>query len=149
MRQRQIAVFSGVVLTVIMVAALLDLAANRLGSLFGEENMEAKQSADLRNHLFRQSLTYTFQHPLFGVGPGQVSNYMSQEHEVKQAMWHPTHCAWTQVSSECGMPGSFSSFWVLDPPVLAWAAPNGSRGRWATPTSPAPVFVICWLWWDS
>ena len=108
LRQRLIAVLDGFVLRVTLMAALPDLAANRLGSLFGEQNIEAHASADIRNRLFWQSLTYTFQHPLFGVGPGQFSNYMSQEHEVKQAMCHPTHCAWTQVSSECGVPGLLS-----------------------------------------
>jgi O-antigen ligase len=104
MRQRIAAVLGAAVLAVLVVTALPSITSNRLGTLFGEENEEARQSADARNHLFRQSLTYTFQHPLFGVGPDQFSNYQSAEHEVKQAMWHPTHCAWTQVSSENGMP---------------------------------------------
>lgn len=111
MRQRLIALVAGALLTVIMLVALPDLASNRLGSLFGEQNVEAQQSADARSQLFRQSLTYTVQHPLFGVGPDQFSNYQSNEHEVKKAMWHPTHCAWTQVSSECGMPALL--FFVL------------------------------------
>lgn len=111
MRQRLIALVAGALLVVFMLAALPDLAANRLGSLFGEQNMEAQQSADSRNHLFRQSITYTAQHPLFGVGPDQFSNFQSNEHEVKQALWHPTHCAWTQVSSECGVPALI--FFVL------------------------------------
>jgi putative inorganic carbon (HCO3(-)) transporter len=105
MRQRMIAVLGGGLMALILMAALPDITTNRLGSLFGEQNIEAQQSADARNRLFRQSLTYTIQHPLFGVGPDQFSNYQSNEHEVKQAMWHPTHCAWTQISSECGIPG--------------------------------------------
>jgi putative inorganic carbon (HCO3(-)) transporter len=111
MRQRLMAILAAVVLSVIVTTALPSITSNRLGTLFGEENEEARQSADARNHLFRQSLTYTFQHPLFGVGPDQFSNYQSNEHEVKQAMWHPTHCAWTQVSSENGVPGLI--FFVL------------------------------------
>ena len=104
MRQRVMAILAVAVLSVIVTAALPQLASNRLGSLLGEENLEADQSAEARSRLFRQSLIYTIQHPLFGVGPDQFSNYQSNEHEVKQAMWHPTHCSWTQVSSECGMP---------------------------------------------
>ncbi len=111
MRQRVIAVMAGAALTVIMTLALPQMAATRLGSLFGERDIEAEQSAEARSHLFRQSLLYTAQHPIFGVGPDQFSNYQSQEHEVKQAMWHPTHCAWTQVSSECGVPAFI--FFVL------------------------------------
>jgi O-antigen ligase len=118
MRQRIIAVLGGGLLALIVTAALPDVTANRLGTLFGERNIEAQESSDARNHLFRQSLAYTVQHPLFGVGPDQFSNYQSNEHEVKKAMWHPTHCAWTQVSSECGIPaliffvmGLGSAFW--------------------------------------
>jgi O-antigen ligase len=111
MRQRIIAVLVGAFLAAIMVVVLPDLAVNRLGTLFGEQNIEAQQSSEARNHLFRQSLTYTIQHPLFGVGPDQFSNYQSNEHEAKRAMWHPTHCAWTQVSSECGVPALI--FFVL------------------------------------
>lgn len=111
MRQRVIAVLAGAALAVIMTLALPQVAATRLGSLFGERDIEAEQSAEARSHLFWQSLLYTSQHPIFGVGPDQFSNYQSQEHEVKQAMWHPTHCAWTQVSSECGVPALI--FFVL------------------------------------
>jgi O-antigen ligase len=111
MRQRVLAIFGAAVLGLLVTVALPSITSNRLGTLFGEENEEARQSADARNHLFRQSLTYTIQHPLFGVGPDQFSNYQSLEHEVKQAMWHPTHCAWTQVSSENGIPALI--FFVL------------------------------------
>jgi O-antigen ligase len=104
MRQRIMAIVAGGVLAVITVTILPQITSNRLGTLFGEENEEARQSADARSRLFRQSITYTIQHPLFGVGPDQFSNYQSLEHEVRQAMWHPTHCAWTQISSECGLP---------------------------------------------
>ena len=118
MRQRVIAVFGGGLLAFIIMVALPSNTANRLGTLFGEQNSEATESSDARNHLFRQSVTYTLQHPLFGVGPDQFSNYQSNEHEVKKAMWHPTHCTWTQVSSECGIPaliffvmGLGSAYW--------------------------------------
>jgi O-antigen ligase len=111
MRQRLIALMAGGLLTVIIAAALPQTTADRLGSLFGEKNKEADESADARNHLFRQSLTYTISRPIFGVGPDQFSNYSANEHEIQRAMYHPTHCAWTQVSSECGVPGLI--FFVL------------------------------------
>lgn len=104
MRQRFAAILAGVILTAIMLTALPGSTVNRLESLFGEQNLEADESAKARSHLFRQSLVYTIQHPLFGVGPDQFSNYQAEEHEVKRSLWHPTHCAWTQVSSECGVP---------------------------------------------
>jgi O-antigen ligase len=111
MRQRLIALMAGGLLTVIMATALPQMTTDRLGSLFGEKNMEADESADARNHLFKQSLAYTIQRPIFGVGPDQFSNYSSNEHETKRAMYHATHCAWTQVSSECGVPALI--FFVL------------------------------------
>jgi putative inorganic carbon (HCO3(-)) transporter len=125
MRQRAMAIFGAAILGVLVTVALPTITSNRLGTLFGEQNEEARQSADARDHLFRQSLTYTFQHPLFGVGPDQFSNYQSNEHEVKQAMWHPTHCAWTQVSSENGVPAFL--FFVLGLGSAIWGVSRTHR----------------------
>ncbi len=102
MRQRLAALLIGAVFAAIILVALPHSTASRLASLFGEKNVEADESATARSHLFRQSLTYTVQHPLFGVGPDQFINYQGDEHDVR--LWHGTHCAWTMVSSECGIP---------------------------------------------
>lgn len=97
-------------------------ALNRLGTLFGEENDEAQESADSRSYLFKKSVEFTLQHPVFGVGPDQFSNYegqVSRDSGIRGA-WHATHCAWTQVSSECGIPaliffvgGIGSALWTV------------------------------------
>jgi len=90
----------------------------RLGSLFSDRNdanlsieehgtmAEAQESSAARAYLLKQSLLYTFQHPLFGVGPGQFPNYEGKERlgEGKHGSWHVTHNFLTQVSSECGIP---------------------------------------------
>jgi O-antigen ligase len=57
-------------------------------------------------YLFQKSLLYTVQHPLFGVGPDQFTNYEggTAVAEGHVGNWHATHCSWTQVSSECGIP---------------------------------------------
>lgn len=81
-------------------------ARERLGSLFGGQHEEAKESAESRSYLLKQSLLYTVQHPLFGIGPGQFANYEGGHAvlEGKIGNWHETHNSFTEVSSECGMP---------------------------------------------
>jgi O-antigen ligase len=132
MRQRIATVLAVVVFGVIILAALPHTTASRLSSLFGEKNVEADESATTRSHLFRQSLLYTVQHPLFGVGPDQFMNYQGDEHDVR--LWHGTHCAWTQVSSECGIPaliffafGLGSAIWAVAR-TYRTALARGNRG---------------------
>lgn len=106
MRQRVIGVLLTCALTAVFMTVVPESALNRLGTLFGEQNDEAQESADSRSYLFRQSLKFTMQHPIFGVGPEQFSNYEGQTRTAEglRGAWHATHCVWTQVSSECGIP---------------------------------------------
>ena len=75
-RQRMSAVIVGGVL-VLAIPILLSgtNALERLGSLFGGQHEEAKESGDARDYLLRQSITYTFKHPVFGIGMDQFPNY--------------------------------------------------------------------------
>jgi O-antigen ligase len=59
-----------------------------------------------RKELFFDSVRITFQHPLLGVGPGmfQVADAQNAEELKEPAAWHQTHNAYTQVSSEEGLP---------------------------------------------
>ena len=68
--------------------------------------VEAVESANLRKYLLGRSMTYTMQHPLFGIGPGQFSNVVGKESrsEGRVGAWMETHNMFTQVSSECGIP---------------------------------------------
>jgi O-antigen ligase len=80
----------------------------RLSSLFGDSgNLDAEESGASRSYLFKQSVAFTLQKPVFGVGPAQFSNY--EGHVSREAgmrgNWHETHCSWTQISSETGIPG--------------------------------------------
>jgi len=79
---------------------------DRLKSLTGSEHKEADESAASRKYLFQQSLIFTLQHPIFGVGPDQFANYegKTRTDEGLRGNWHAAHCSWTQVSSECGIP---------------------------------------------
>jgi O-antigen ligase len=82
-------------------------AQARLKSLVGEaHHEEAEESGEAHAYLFRKSVLYTVQHPIFGVGPDQFSNYEGLESTAqgRHGNWHATHCSWTQISSECGIP---------------------------------------------
>jgi len=105
--QRVATLVAAVGLGVMLPLLLPGLVLTRLGSLFNEQqHVEAQQSAEARQYLLKQSLLYTFQHPLFGVGPGQFPNYEGNEKlaEGKRGQWKVTHNFLTQVSSECGIP---------------------------------------------
>jgi O-antigen ligase len=83
----------------------------RLITLFGmsrEEGItaEAKESRDSRQYLVEQSIKFTLENPIFGIGPGNFSNYegMYAQARGEHGNWHETHNTWTEVSSECGVP---------------------------------------------
>ncbi len=85
---------------------LPDRTMNRLGALVGKEDVEAAESGSSRRYLFQQSLIFTLRRPIFGVGPDQFANFEGST-RIKEGLignWHATHCSWTQVSSECGIP---------------------------------------------
>lgn len=54
-------------------------------------------SLDARRELLMESIRTSFQHPIFGVGPG---NFQA----ITQS-WHVTHNTYTELSSETGFPG--------------------------------------------
>ena len=67
----------------------------------------AVASADIRKQLFLRSLRFTYEHPIFGVGPGQ---FMQAEvnlatEEKRKALWFYSHNAYTETSSETGVLG--------------------------------------------
>jgi O-antigen ligase len=106
-RQRAGILVVGFALAVAIPLLLPGSVLTRLSSLFEEDrHLEAKQSAALRQYLLKQSLIYTFQHPIFGVGPGQFTDYEGSEKlaQGKHGEWSVTHNFMTQVSSECGIP---------------------------------------------
>jgi O-antigen ligase len=83
---------------------------------YGDDQLDASAvtSANARMRLLKKSIEYTFQHPLFGVGPGMF--VIAEDDEAKAAgfrhgTWQGTHNSYTQVSSELGIPGCI--FYVL------------------------------------
>jgi hypothetical protein len=68
---------------------------------------EAVESALLRRMVLMESVTYTFTHPVFGVGPGMFSVFQNEdarERGLRKGHWLVTHNTYTQISSECGLP---------------------------------------------
>jgi O-antigen ligase len=86
---------------------------SRLGSMVSKndntaENNGAVASSVGREYLLRQSLIMTLQHPLFGVGTGEFQNVEGAQARSRGegGLWHETHNAYTQVSSEIGIPAA-------------------------------------------
>lgn len=75
-----------------------DMLRKRLNGTFNQEDdtASAYDSAQERQQLFWRSIAVTEEHPLFGVGPGNF--------QVISGMWRVTHNAFTQMSSEGGIP---------------------------------------------
>ncbi len=63
-------------------------------------------SSESREYLLRKSITYTFEHPIFGVGPRQFASYEGQHNRIvgTHGLWNEAHNSFTQASSECGIP---------------------------------------------
>lgn len=68
---------------------------------------EARGSTEERWYLLKTSVVLTFQHPIFGVGPGQfevAENERAGSMGLPRGAWHGTHNTYTQISSEAGIP---------------------------------------------
>jgi len=80
----------------------------RYATLFtnDSDDQEAVQSTAARTYLLKSSIQFTMQHPIFGVGPGEFSDYEAAfaKNKGKRPAWLVTHNAYTQVSSEAGIP---------------------------------------------
>jgi O-antigen ligase len=73
-------------------------------------------SAQHRRDLLRRSIKYTFQHPLFGVGPGMFP--VAEDADMRaqgfpKGTWQGTHNSYTQVSSEEGIPAGIAYVLVI------------------------------------
>jgi O-antigen ligase len=93
-------------IALVAMAVLPSITLNRLSSLFGNKETEADASTEARKYLFRMSVKYTIEHPLFGVGLFQFENFEGKSSQAQgvHGNWHETHCSYTQVSAECGVP---------------------------------------------
>ena len=96
------------VMFLLVLAVLPQSMLQRYATLFTDEtdNLEAVESTLARTHLLKSSIQFTMQHPIFGVGPGEFSDYEAAfaKSAGKRPAWQVTHNAYTQVSSEAGIP---------------------------------------------
>jgi O-antigen ligase len=76
----------------------------------------AVSSAQARRDLLKRSLKYTFQHPVFGVGPGMfpvAEDADMRAQGYRKGTWQGTHNSYTQVSSELGIPGAIAYIAII------------------------------------
>ena len=85
----------------------LVFAAPSTATIRTEEELAAVGSQMQREQLLRESISYAFQHPVLGVGPGEfmVAEAGDREKEGESGDWRGTHNSYTQVASEAGLPG--------------------------------------------
>ena len=102
--------FAAPVLALAVLHLAPQYAVQRQLSLFADEEdvsapelSEARGSRETRVRLLKDSLRYTLEHPLFGVGPGEFADYRGTVNQVR-GLWQVTHNTYTQVSSEAGIP---------------------------------------------
>ena len=105
----------GGVLVLVIPGAIRDRLASTFGVVHvfsggsGAAHVESgldDESAESRWYLLKKSVLYTVQHPVFGVGPDQFANHegFTAKAEGQHGNWHETHNAYTQISSEDGLP---------------------------------------------
>ena len=114
-RKRVLALIGVGMLALIGLVFASSGALQRVVLLFGDDSdSAADQSRISRIELLTRSLTATVTHPITGVGPGQFPVYISERAKEKGewAQWLGTHNAYTQVSSECGIPAFICYFAV-------------------------------------
>jgi O-antigen ligase len=70
---------------------------------------EAGGSSAARTYLLKQSIRFSFERPIFGVGPGNFAEYEGNQskREGRRGSWHEAHNSYTQVSAEAGLPALF------------------------------------------
>ena len=117
--QKVAAVIAALLVGFIAVSRSSQSALDRYKTLFGgggdtrltASELSAMESSELRKGVLEASLRMTVRHPLLGVGPGmfQVANakVMDEQGLPSWNAWHETHNAFTQISSENGLPAFF------------------------------------------
>lgn len=108
--QRAVVVMGGMVCLMLAVFLLPSRITERFTTLFHPSSAaseEAAESAQARQMMLVRGIQLTLEHPLLGVGPGEFMDAEAKEDASlgKRGMWHYTHNAYTELSSETGIPG--------------------------------------------
>jgi O-antigen ligase len=126
----RVAILLGIPLLALIAIPFLPAEASaRLGTLFSSGNAqeEADASKTQRTALLMESLKFTLQHPLLGVGPGTFQEYQAGQaaKNGERGMWHETHNTYTQISSECGIPAFLCYFAAIV--MTLWICGRGRK----------------------
>jgi len=100
------------VLSVIVITLLPATVRDRIFSFSdsgAQNSSEARESAIAREQLLRESIRFTLERPLFGVGTGQFSvaegsQVRGNQVGAERSLWQGTHNSFTQIASENGIP---------------------------------------------
>jgi O-antigen ligase len=111
-KERAFVLAGTIVMVCVTVPFLPATITNRFATLFhpkGDtyESQEAAESAQVRIQLLMRSIELTAMHPILGVGPGQFAeaeNLLAKAEGKERGIWYYTHNAYTQTSSEAGIP---------------------------------------------
>jgi len=108
--QRVFLILGGMVALMLGATMLPQRITERFTTLFHPASKAAEEaagSAEARKDMLRRSIEITLEHPLLGVGPGEFMDDEAAEDMAvgKRGMWHYTHNAYTELSSETGIPG--------------------------------------------
>lgn len=94
----------------VLVFALLPMSVRHRIFAFSanssEMTPEALESQQSREQVLRDSVAFTIQYPLLGLGPGQFSNIEGEQTaKAGNKLWIPAHNSFAQIASENGFPG--------------------------------------------
>lgn len=110
-KKAKLAILVGVpVMAMVAIPFVPKESLQRLSTLFSSsaaaKDSEAIDSQETRLALLQDSVKFTLEHPLTGVGPGEFMDFQANQaaQNGQRGLWHVTHNAYTQVSSECGLP---------------------------------------------
>ena len=111
-RQKAALVVAGPIAAMILLTTVPAQSLRRLAAIWNlsatnTETAEALASSVARQYTLTTSLRYTFEHPVFGVGPQQFALYEGGHERMigEHGYWHNTHNSFTEASAECGIPG--------------------------------------------
>jgi O-antigen ligase len=131
----RVAILVGVpLLALAAIPFIPDESAARLQTLINANNSkagEAVASSQARMTLLKESLRFTAEHPLFGIGPGEFMDVQAQNAQSTgtPALWHVTHNTYTQVSSECGIPALLFCLSAIGSTFLVFRRGRKARDR--------------------
>lgn len=104
----KIALTAAALLFAVLAPLLLPDNIKRRLTAFSDDadHEEALVTKEIRRELFLDSVKFSLRYPIFGVGFNQFGTFrgVSATKEGHRTSWHATHCVWTQISSENGLP---------------------------------------------